>query len=83
MKGTIAGDVRQGGRDLNRTRLAQRIRRALRDEGLNVHQAALELGLGYATVQAWAKGDSVPRLDHAADFAVLTGVSLDWLAGID
>ena len=62
------------------TPLGRRMAKAREDAGYpSVARFADATGLSYWSVRRWEKGEAAPRLNHLADFARATGVSVEWL----
>ena len=57
----------------------QNYRKARKDAGIKVEQAAAALGVSVTTLLNWERGDTTPGADNLADMARLYGVSADYL----
>ena len=63
--------------------LADRMRKALRTSELSVQEIAERLEVSRNTVSAWINGRNKPRRRDLRDFALSTGVPLEWLENGD
>lgn len=61
--------------------LGRRMRAAMEDAGINNIEMAAYLEVGANTVSNWLNGKTRPTALYLRQFALLTGVSYDWLAG--
>lgn len=59
--------------------LGWRLRLALHDAGISVEKMAADLGYSRATLSRWLNDQDPPRAAVMAQWALLTGVSRDWL----
>lgn len=63
--------------------LGERIRHAYLARGMNRNQFAKALNVYYQQVLHWERGKAAPNLTHLVEIARSTGVSADWLLGLE
>jgi transcriptional regulator with XRE-family HTH domain len=63
--------------------LGERIRRAYVARGLNRNQLSKEIDVYYHHVLKWEQGKTSPNIANLIAIARATGVSTDWLLGLD
>lgn len=61
----------------------QNFRKARKDAGIKVEQAAVELGVSVTTLLNWERGDTKPDADKLAAMAKLYHTSADYLLQLD
>lgn len=59
--------------------LGDRLRQARDRLGLTQTEAAEKIGLSYAAIGQWERGETIPELENLVPCAQVYGASLDWL----
>lgn len=63
--------------------VADRLRKAREQAGLEQNELAERIGLGRTTISNYERGTTPPKRPLLLSWAMATGVSLDWLRGFD
>lgn len=68
---------------LNHQEFCKRLRQARHNAGMSGQQVADVLCTTQAVISRYELGERFPRIDRVAELAMLYGVSIDWLCGLD
>ena len=63
--------------------LGDRLRKARLHAGFEQEHMANAIGVSRVTISAWERDRSQPNLSQSVKWAEVTGVGLDWLAGLE